>query len=55
MAEDLGKSTLRDADLRDESRKRLRVLYLTHNAGNLLRQYISPRSVEVKMKIISSS
>jgi D-sedoheptulose 7-phosphate isomerase len=33
MAEDLGKSTLRPADLRDESRKRLRVLSLTDNVG----------------------
>ncbi len=33
MAEDLGKSTLRDEDLRDESKKRLKVLSLTDNAG----------------------
>ncbi len=33
MAEDLGKSTLREEDLRDESRKRLKVLSLTDNAG----------------------
>ena len=33
MAEDLGKSTLRPEDLRDESRKRLKVLSLTDNAG----------------------
>ncbi|MEX2174843.1 MAG: SIS domain-containing protein [Pirellulaceae bacterium] len=36
MAEDLGKSTLRPADLRDESKKRLKVLSLTDNAGWLL-------------------
>src|SRR5688572_28759234 len=33
MAEDLGKSTLRPQDLQDESRKRLKVLSLTDNAG----------------------
>lgn len=33
MSEDLGKSTLRPDDLRDESKKRLRVLSLTDNAG----------------------
>ncbi len=33
MAEDLGKSTLRPEDLKDESRKRLKVLSLTDNAG----------------------
>jgi D-sedoheptulose 7-phosphate isomerase len=33
MAEDLGKSTLRPQDLNDESRKRLKVLSLTDNAG----------------------
>lgn len=33
MAEDLGKSTLRPEDLRDESKKRLKVLSLTDNAG----------------------
>jgi D-sedoheptulose 7-phosphate isomerase len=33
MAEDLGKSTLRPEDLRDASRKRLKVLSLTDNAG----------------------
>jgi D-sedoheptulose 7-phosphate isomerase len=36
MAEDLGKSTLRPEDLRDESRKRLKVLSLTDNAGWLM-------------------
>jgi D-sedoheptulose 7-phosphate isomerase len=36
MAEDLGKSTLRPADLGDESKKRLRVLSLTDNTGWLL-------------------
>ena len=36
MAEDLGKSTLRPADLNDESKKRLKVLSLTDNAGWLL-------------------
>ena len=33
MAEDLGKSTLRAEDLQDESRRRLKVLSLTDNAG----------------------
>ena len=33
MSEDLGKSTLREKDLHDESRKRLKVLSLTDNAG----------------------
>jgi D-sedoheptulose 7-phosphate isomerase len=33
MAEDLGKSTLRERDLKDESRKRLKVLSLTDNQG----------------------
>lgn len=33
MAEDLGKSTLRKDDLYDESKKRLKVLSLTDNAG----------------------
>lgn len=33
MAEDLGKSTLRPSDLQDESKKRLKVLSLTDNAG----------------------
>lgn len=36
MAEDLGKSTLRACDLNDESKKRLKVLSLTDNAGWLL-------------------
>ena len=36
MAEDLGKSLLRPEDLNDESRKRLKVLSLTDNAGWLL-------------------
>jgi D-sedoheptulose 7-phosphate isomerase len=36
MAEDLGKSTLRPCDLNDESKKRLKVLSLTDNAGWLL-------------------
>src|SRR3569623_1521734 len=36
MAEDLGKSSLRESDLRDESKKRLKVLSLTDNAGWLL-------------------
>jgi D-sedoheptulose 7-phosphate isomerase len=36
MAEDLGKSTLRPADLNDESKKRLKALSLTDNAGWLL-------------------
>jgi D-sedoheptulose 7-phosphate isomerase len=33
MAEDLGKSTLREPELKDESKKRLKVLSLTDNAG----------------------
>lgn len=33
MAEDLGKSSLRECDLKDESRKRLKVLSLTDNVG----------------------
>ncbi|MHB1038656.1 MAG: D-sedoheptulose-7-phosphate isomerase [Pirellulales bacterium] len=33
MAEDFGKSTLRESDLKDETRKRLRVLSLTDNLG----------------------
>lgn len=33
MAEDLGKSTLRSEDLKDESKKRLKVLSLTDNLG----------------------
>ncbi len=33
MSEDLGKSTLRESDLRDESKKRLKVLSLTDNLG----------------------
>ncbi len=36
MAEDLGKSTLHEQDLSDESRKRLKVLSLTDNAGWLM-------------------
>ena len=36
MAEDLGKSTLRPSDLNDESKRRLKVLSLTDNAGWLL-------------------
>lgn len=36
MAEDLGKSTLRECDLNDESKKRLKVLSLTDNAGWLM-------------------
>ena len=36
FAEDLGKSTLRPEDLKDESKKRLKVLSLTDNAGWLL-------------------
>jgi len=36
MAEDLGKSTLRESDLKDESKKRLKVLSLTDNAGWLM-------------------
>jgi len=33
MSEDLGKSTLRPADLKDETKKRLKVLSLTDNTG----------------------
>lgn len=33
FCEDLGKGTIRDADLRDESKKRLKVLSLTDNLG----------------------
>jgi D-sedoheptulose 7-phosphate isomerase len=33
MSEDLGKSTLREQDLHDESRKRLKVMSLTDNLG----------------------
>jgi D-sedoheptulose 7-phosphate isomerase len=36
MAEDLGKSTLHSHDLRDDSKKRLKVLSLTDNAGWLM-------------------
>ena len=36
MAEDLGKSSLRESDLKDESKKRLKVLSLTDNVGWLL-------------------
>jgi D-sedoheptulose 7-phosphate isomerase len=36
MAEDLGKSTLRESELNDESKKRLKVLSLTDNAGWLM-------------------
>ncbi len=36
MSEDLGKSTLRETDLHDESKKRLKVLSLTDNAGWLM-------------------
>ena len=36
MAEDLGKSSLRQEDLKDESKQRLKVLSLTDNAGWLL-------------------
>jgi D-sedoheptulose 7-phosphate isomerase len=36
MSEDLGKSTLRPEDLRDETRKRLRVMSLTDNLGWIL-------------------
>ena len=37
MAEDLGKSTLRESDLSDESKRRLRVLSLTDNRVGLWR------------------
>ena len=33
MSEDLGKSTLRDSDLKDETKKRLKVMSLTDNVG----------------------
>ena len=33
MSEDLGKSTLRESDLNDDTKKRLKVLSLTDNAG----------------------
>ena len=36
MAEDLGKSTLREEELHDEAKKRLKVLSLTDNAGWLM-------------------
>lgn len=36
MAEDLGKSSLRECDLKDESKKRLKVLSLTDNVGWLM-------------------
>lgn len=36
MSEDLGKSSLRESDLRDESKKRLRVMSLTDNLGWIL-------------------
>jgi D-sedoheptulose 7-phosphate isomerase len=36
MAEDLGKSTLRESDLNDEGKRRLKVLSLTDNAGWIL-------------------
>ena len=36
MSEDLGKSTLRPADLNDETRKRLKVMSLTDNLGWIL-------------------
>lgn len=36
MAEDLGKSTLREPDLKDENKRRLRVLSLTDNQGWIL-------------------
>jgi D-sedoheptulose 7-phosphate isomerase len=36
MSEDLGKSTLRERDLKDESRKRLKVMSLTDNLGWIL-------------------
>jgi len=36
MSEDLGKSTLRPADLRDESKRRLKVMSLTDNLGWIL-------------------
>ncbi|HWA96897.1 MAG TPA: SIS domain-containing protein [Pirellulales bacterium] len=36
MSEDLGKSSLRESDLRDESKKRLKVMSLTDNLGWIL-------------------
>jgi D-sedoheptulose 7-phosphate isomerase len=36
IAEDLGKSSLRESDLYDESKKRLKILSLTDNAGWLM-------------------
>jgi len=36
MSEDLGKSTLRENDLKDESKKRLKVMSLTDNLGWIL-------------------
>jgi D-sedoheptulose 7-phosphate isomerase len=36
MSEDLGKSTLPDEDLRDESKKRLKIMSLTDNVGWIL-------------------
>ena len=36
MSEDLGKSSLRECDLKDESKKRLKVLSLTDNVGWIL-------------------
>ncbi len=36
MSEDLGKSTLRESDLKDETRKRLKVMSLTDNLGWIL-------------------
>lgn len=36
MSEDLGKSSLRESDLKDETKKRLKVLSLTDNAGWLM-------------------
>lgn len=36
MCEDLGKSSLRECDLRDESKKRLKVMSLTDNLGWIL-------------------
>jgi D-sedoheptulose 7-phosphate isomerase len=36
MSEDLGKSTLRESDLRDETKKRLKVMSLTDNLGWIL-------------------
>lgn len=36
MSEDLGKSSLREADLHDESKKRLKIMSLTDNVGWIL-------------------